>query len=62
VKQRGEVVREAARRSRPTHAATQVEAGALSYDADGSKHKIAPVAFVHLDSNLHITHGDFLVI
>ena len=36
--------------------------GALSYDADGSKHKIAPIEFAHLDAHLHLKHGDFLVV
>jgi serralysin len=36
--------------------------GALSYDADGSRHKIAPVEFAHLDAHLKFTHADLLVI
>ena len=35
--------------------------GAVSYDADGRRHKIAPVEFTHLNSHLKLTHHDFLV-
>ncbi len=35
--------------------------GAVSYDADGHRHKIAPVEFAQLDAHLKLTHHDFLV-
>jgi serralysin len=36
--------------------------GALFYDADGSRHKFAPVEFAQLDAHLHLKHGDLLVV
>ena len=38
------------------------KSGALSYDADGSKHGVAPVAFATLDAHLKLSHNDFLVV
>ena len=36
--------------------------GAVSYDADGNRHKMARIEFAELDPHLKLTHHDFLVI
>ena len=38
------------------------ETGILSYDADGSRHKIKPVEFAALDDHLKLKADDFLIV